>query len=61
MEELLRFFMENGGFIDRIGLPERFSSVILDACRDDLVRSFCETESYQITVRGRAETLCVLE
>lgn len=55
MEELLKFFVENDGIVPWTELPERFSPAIFDACWDDLVRSFCETESYQITEKGRAQ------
>lgn len=52
MNRFLEFLLERGGIIDWLELPEEFTSLILDACRQGLIESFCETESYQITQKG---------
>lgn len=52
-KDLFLFLKDNDGLISWIDLPGEFSDVMFDACVDGFVRSFGETESYQITEEGQ--------
>ena len=54
--QLLDYFVNQPyGIVDWIEMPSELSSLCLDACGEGYIESYCETEAYYITERGKVE------